>query len=80
MPVLHPLIGGVQGKIHTRTFRGQDMELAVIVPAKCMAMTVIDLLSDGAESAKRVVEKYEPKMTKKSYLAFMDEVSRVITA
>ena len=80
MPVLHPLVGGVQGKIHTRTFRGQDMELAVIVPAKCMAMTVIDLLSDGAESAKRVVEKYEPKMTKKSYLAFMDEVSRVITA
>lgn len=79
MPVLHPLVGGVQGNIHTRTFRTQDMELAVIIPAKCMAMTVIDLLSDGAESAKRVVENYEPRMTKKSYLAFMDTVSRVIT-
>jgi len=79
MPVLHPLIGGVQGKIHTRTFKGQDMELAVIIPAKCMAMTVIDLLTDSAESAKRVVENFKPMMTKKTYLEFMDKVSRVIT-
>ena len=80
MPILHPIVSGVKGDIHTRTFKPDDMELAVIIPAKCMAMTVIDLLADGAQPARGIVENFKPKLTKKSYLDFMDKVSKVVTA
>jgi hypothetical protein len=43
-------------------------------------MTVIDLLTDHAESVGTIVKNFEPKLTKKSYLDFMDKVSKVITA
>jgi len=42
-----------------------------IVPAKAMAVTVVDLLYDGAASAKRVVESFKPLTTKKDYPGFM---------
>lgn len=80
MPILHPLIGGVTGGIHTRNFKPEDEELAVIVPAKCMAMTAVDLLAGGGKAARKIADGFQPKMTKKSYLEFMDRVSRVITA
>ena len=80
MPVLHPITGGVQGNIHTRNFKPGDLEVAVIIPAKCMAMTVIDLLTEDAQQARRIVKNFEPKLTKKSYLDFMDRVSKVATA
>ena len=79
MPILHPLVGGVRGNIHTRDFKPDDMELAVMIPAKCMAMTVIDLLSDDAETAGRIVKNFKPQLTKKSYLDLMDKVSKVVT-
>lgn len=79
MPVLHPLIGGVTGNLHTRTFALEDPELAYIVPAKVMAMTVIDLLAQGAKEALRIVAAFEPRMTKEEYLAFMDKVSKETT-
>jgi amidohydrolase len=79
IPVLHPLIGGVSGKIHTREFRAQDEELAYIIPAKAMAMTAVDLLTGDADKAKSVVSSFTPKMTKESYLAFMESVSKTIT-
>jgi len=76
MPVLHPLIGGVRGNIHTREFMMDDPELAYIIPAKVMAMTIIDLLQDGAEKAKRIISAYKPKMSKESYIEFMNSVSK----
>jgi amidohydrolase len=79
IPILHPLVGGVSGKIHTRDFHGTDDELAYIIPAKAMAMTVVDLLTNEAEKAKLVVSGFTPKMTKESYLAFMDSVSQTMS-
>jgi len=78
MPVLHPLIGGVRGNIHTRDFHMEDPELAYIVPAKAMAMTIIDLLHEGAGKARGIISGYEPKMTKDTYLQFMAGISKEI--
>jgi amidohydrolase len=78
MPVLHPLAAGVTGDIHTRHFKLEDPELAFILPAKVMAMTVIDLLSRGAETARRVKSSYTPKMSKQDYLNFMAGVSKTM--
>lgn len=75
MPVIHPWIGGVKGSAHTREFEVVDPEMAYVISAQCMAMTVIDLLADNAESAEEVLKTFEPKMTKTEYLKFMDDIS-----
>jgi hypothetical protein len=38
------------------------------MPAKLMAQTAIDLLSNGAETAQRVMEETQPPLTKDDYL------------
>lgn len=48
-----------------------------IVPAKAMAMTVIDLLWDGAAEAKAIVESYQPVYkNKEEYLAAWEELMK----
>lgn len=78
MPTLHPMIGGVKGGIHTKDFRIVDEDLAYIVPAKAMAMTVIDLLFDGAKEAKTILDNFKPVMTKDEYLKFMETNDKFI--
>ena len=73
MPCVHPWIGGVSGALHTSDYELSDEELAYIIPAKAMAMTVIDLLWDDAKVAKDIVENFKPQFTKEEYLSFMDE-------
>ena len=78
MPTLHPMIGGVKGGIHTKDFKIVDEELAYIVPAKAMAMTVVDLLFDNAKEANIILDDFTPVMTKKEYLDFMESNDKVI--
>ncbi|MDU6112881.1 MAG: amidohydrolase [Paeniclostridium sordellii] len=73
IPCIHPWIGGVSGSLHTKDYYINDEELAYIIPAKAMAMTIIDLLGDDAKIAKDIVEKFKPTFTKESYLDFMDK-------
>ena len=54
-----------------------DYESAVIVPAKIMAMVVIDLLADGAKRAKEVKSSHRPAMTKQAYIKFQRERAEV---
>ncbi|MFP4200364.1 MAG: amidohydrolase [Clostridia bacterium] len=68
MPAIHPYIGGIEGNAHSRDYKVVDQDMAFIVPAKAMACMVIDLLWDGAEKAKKIVEEYEPDYTKEEYL------------
>jgi amidohydrolase len=72
IPVLHPFVGGAQGSLHTLEFSVMDYEAAVVLPAKLMAMCVIDLLSEGAFEAKRVKEQFQPALTKEKYLELME--------
>ncbi len=75
MPGIHPMIGGVSGALHTRTYSVDDKELAYIIPAKVFAMTLIDLLYDGAKVANEIIKNFTPIMTKEEYLGFLEETS-----
>ncbi|MDD4570772.1 MAG: peptidase dimerization domain-containing protein, partial [Tepidanaerobacteraceae bacterium] len=74
MPVLHPTTGGFLGNAHSKDFKVVDPEMVYIIPAKAMAMTVVDLLFDGAKSAKEIKSNFKPEFTKDSYLKFWDEL------
>ena len=79
MPALHPWTGGISGALHTKEYKVKDIDLACIIPAKAMALTIIDLLYNGAEKAKNIINKFEPQFTKEEYLKFMDENTKVYT-
>lgn len=78
MPTLHPMVGGIKGGLHTKDFDIVDEELAYIIPAKSMAMTVVDLLFDEAKEAKSILESFSPVMTKEEYLNLMESNDKVI--
>jgi hypothetical protein len=76
MPAIHPYVGGFSGAGHGIDWKIEDQYLAYVLPAKLMAMTVIDLLSNGAALAKEILERDKPRMTKDEYLTFMRRVVR----
>ncbi len=77
MPTLHPMFGGIKGELHAKDYQIIDENL-YLEPAKALALTVVDLLFDGAKAAKNVLKNFEPAMTKEDYLQFMDSNDRVI--
>jgi hypothetical protein len=62
---------------HARDYQVTDYEAAVILPAKAMAMLAIDLLADGAFSAREVLSASKPAMTKAEYLTYMEGLTKV---
>jgi amidohydrolase len=76
MPALHPYVAGFGGTGHGSDWTIKDQYLAYVLPAKLMAMTVIDLLAANAQGAKSILDGYKPIMTKDEYLAFMRSNSR----
>mgnify|MGYP000731208225 CR=1 FL=1 len=76
MPALHPMIGGVSGALHTKDFRVSDEQLAYILPAKALALSIIDLLFDEAKRAKEIINEFKAPMTKESYLQFMAQLAK----
>lgn len=71
MPVIHPYVGGATGIGHGADYVVNDYQLAVITAAKAMAGTVIDLMSDGAGEARKVIANHRPEMTSRQYVNFM---------
>ena len=53
---------------HNSNYSIADKEMSYIVSSKALAMTVVDLLCDGAREALRVKEEFRPIMTKEQYL------------
>lgn len=74
MPGLHPMAGGVAGRAHARDYAIVDPEMAYVIPAKIMAMTVIDLLYDQASLGQQIKQQFEPRMTKQQYLDMWAEL------
>ena len=70
MPIIQPTVGGYVGNLHALEFGVADKEFAYLGAAKTLAMTVVDLLSDGAREALSIKESFEAKMTKEEYLEF----------
>ena len=71
MPALQAFAAGWEGSAHTSAYLVSDDEVAYILPAKVMAMTVIDLLWGEAAIAADIVRNHTPVLTKEEYLAFM---------
>ena len=72
MPAIHPYTGAAMGTGHSSNYLVNDYEQAVIRPAKAMAMTVIDLLADGARRAREVLAHSRPRLTKDEYLKLQE--------
>ena len=78
IPLVHPYCGGATGVGHGKDYVIQDYDTAVIAAAKAMAMTVIDLLANGAQKAKEIKATDRPPMTKEQYLKFQRERAEVV--
>jgi amidohydrolase len=76
MPTLHPYMGGASGMGHGADFQITDPKVAYLGPAKALAMTAIDLLWGGAESAREIMSTTKPRMTSAEYLAFQRGINQ----
>ncbi|MBP85564.1 MAG: amidohydrolase [Planctomycetaceae bacterium] len=68
MPVLHPMMTGAVGAHHQIDWCIADHENGYVTPAKTLAMMAVDLLSDDAAKARRILSEHNPAMTKEEYL------------
>ena len=71
LPTVHPYAGGASGAGHGADYHLDDYTKAVLNPAKAIAMTVIDLLSNSASEARRLQAEFKPRMTRPDYLAYL---------
>ena len=76
MPCIETEVNGCKGTAHAADFCISDPYVAYVIPAKLAAMTIVDLLIDGAAGAKSVLAGYQPAMTKAQYLTFMRNMAR----
>lgn len=68
MPVLHPMMTGASGVVHSTQWHIADRDAGYLAPAKTLAMMAVDLLTDGAARAREVLSEHTPAMTKRAYL------------
>ncbi|MGD0330722.1 MAG: M20/M25/M40 family metallo-hydrolase [Nitrososphaeria archaeon] len=78
MPAIHPFVGGSVGGVHRNTFKHVNEETAFIIPAKVMAMTIVDLLYDNARLGKKIALEKKSKMSKEEYLKKLRGLKRTI--
>lgn len=76
MPALHPYMGGASGAGHGANFEIIDPKLAYLGPAKALALTAVDLLWGDAATARDILARSKPRMTKEEYLSFQRHISR----
>ena len=67
-------MGGITGNHHHRTYTIVDKETLYVLPAKAMALTVIDLLYDGASKAKEITQKFKVVIPRKEYTDYMNKL------
>ncbi len=74
IPVIQPTMGGYEGSAHGADFKIYDPYMAYIIPAKAMAMTVIDLLYEDGKIGKDIIKNFNPKLTKEEYLKLLNNI------
>lgn len=77
MPGLHPFFGGIEGSLHSKEFSVADKETAFLLPVKSLALTIIDLLWDNAEAARKITSEFTPRMDKAAYLSWLDKTEKI---
>lgn len=73
-PTTNLVMAGVSGSHHHSSFTVVDKMNLYVLPAKAMAITVIDLLYDGASKAKEIINKFKPVVERKDYTKFMQNL------
>lgn len=77
MPVIQPTITGFSGAAHSKDFYVTDRYQAYVLPAKLMAMTVVDLLSDDATLARNII-KAQPRRKSEEYLEMWSQILKQV--
>ena len=67
-------VSGAEGRGHSREYRIVDPYNAFVVPAKIYAMAIIDLLADGAGTAKEIIAEYNPVVAKEDYMTYWKDI------
>lgn len=75
MPVVHPWVGCASGVLHGANFVLDNEDVAYEKSPAVLAMTIIDLLCDGAEKADAICRNFKPVFTKQSYCEFQDKIA-----
>lgn len=68
LPCIQPTVGGFAGSLHGEDFCVSDPYTAYLLPAKILAVTVLALLENDAERAKKIKQEFCPNMSKEQYL------------
>lgn len=76
MPLIQFKTGGFTGILHNANMNVVDEELAYVATAKLFALTAYNLLKNGAEKAKSLVDNFEPIFNKESYVEYMNSVNK----
>lgn len=73
IPVIQPTMGGFYGQAHSKEFHIVDKEAAYILPAKGMALTILDLLYEGAKAGIKIKDEFVASYTKEDYMTMWNE-------
>ncbi len=76
MPVVNFTFGGFCGTLHGADFRVTDAQRGYLLPAKLAALTMYQLLRDGARQANELIAAYQPPMSREQYRAYADSFRR----
>ena len=75
MPVIHPYIGGAEGKGHGNDYYIVDPETACVTNAKWQVAILKVLLENGGKRAREIKENYHPPFaTKEEFFAKQDSL------
>lgn len=67
-PTIQFGFSGFSGNVHGSDFDIVDEEMAYIIPAKAIVMTIYDLLKDDCRTAKKIIEDNPPMFTREQYI------------
>lgn len=77
MPVIHPYMGGSEGKGHGNDYYIVDPETACITSAEWQVAILTVLLENGAEKAKDIANSYKaPFASKEEFLKHQDDICK----
>ncbi len=68
MPKASFRVGAAVGVGHSRSYFIEDKYSAYVNPTKLYVGMIFDLLWDGAELARQVIDEYQPQVTKEGYM------------
>ena len=76
MPVIHPYVEAASGVGHGKDYVVDDYDLGVLTASKIMAMTVIDLMTEGPRNGQSLMRGYKSALSKRDYLALLRGMSK----